>query len=281
MGRLRHDSGALAAILFDRAKRFWGFALLCQASVFGCALSLIWAQDELWKALPTVAALVFSATSWALLRRRDTAKASAEALLRRVDFGRSFGWALSRAEVSDLLAELPRGVAKTIPPENSGEEYFASGRPKGALRSMENLEESAWWSKHLSRHMAVYCLVVSLALFCVPMLILLFSVQAGNDADTLSVVAQIVVSVFTLIFALDVVGAALSYWDFRGQAERAEAGARDLVSGGHVDEITAIKMIQEYHVARAAAPMIPTVVWKLHRARLNDLWGEYRAKRRP
>jgi hypothetical protein len=87
-----------------------------------------------------------------------------------------------------------------------------------------------------------------------------------------SVIAQVVVSAFTLAFALDVVGAALSYWGFRDQAARAEARARDLLSdGGPVDEITAVKTMQEYHVARAAAPMIPTSLWKLHSDRLNEL----------
>ncbi len=129
--------------------------------------------------------------------------------------------------------------------------------------------------------MAVYCLVTSLALFCVPVLILLVGTHTGKYADTLSVVAQVVVSVFTLVFVLDVIGAALSYWEFRGQAERTEAGARNLISNGCVDEVSAIKMIQEYHVVRAVAPMIPTAVWKLHRARLDDLWSEYRAKRHP
>lgn len=279
MGRLQHDPRALSAILFDRAKRFWAEALFCQAGVFGGALSLIWVQDERWRAVLTGAALVLSVVSWALLRRRDAAKSSAEALLRKLDLKDSFGWEISRAEMSDLLAELPRRVAKTLPTESLGEEYFASGRPEGALRSMENLDESAWWSKHLSRYMSLYSLSFAVVLLCVPVLVLLVGAQASVDADALSQLAQVVVSVLTLVFTLDVIGVALSYWSFRGEAERAEARARDLVSGGSVDEVTAIKRIQEYHVARAAAPMIPTFVWKLHRERLNELWNEYRAKR--
>ncbi len=240
---------------------------------------LIWVQDERWRAVLTVAALVLSAASWALLRRRDVAKGSAEALLRKLDLKDSFGWGLSRAEISDLLAELPRRVAKALPLESLGEEYFASGQPEGALRSMENLEESAWWSKHLSRCLSTYCFYCAALLVCVPVLVVLVSAQAVDDASTLSRLAQVVVSLLTLVFTLDVIGVALSYWSFRGQAERAEGRARDLVSGGSVDEVTAIKTIQEYHVARAAAPMIPTFVWELHRERLNELWDEYRAKR--
>lgn len=278
MEQLRHNPRALSTTLFDRSKRFWGLALLCQAGVFGGGLSLIWVQDELWRALLTVVALVLSAASWALLRRRDAAKGSAEALLRKLDLKGSFGWELSRVETSDLLAELPRRVAKSLPPESLGEKYFASGRPKGPRRSMENLEESAWWSKHLSRYMSVYCFACAAVLLCVPVLILLVGAQAVVDVSTLSRLAQVVISVLTLVFALDVVGLALSYWDFRGQAERAEARARYLLSGGSADEVTAIKTIQEYHLARAAAPMIPTFVWKLHRAPLNELWGKYRAK---
>ena len=105
------------------------------------------------------------------------------------------------------------------------------------------------------------------------------SAQTSHDADTLSVVAQLVVSVFTLVFALDAVGAALSYREFRGKAERAEARARDLLSSGPVDEIAAVKIMQEYHVARATAPLIPTSVWRLHRGRLDELWDDYRAGR--
>ncbi len=280
MGRLRHDDPrALSRALFDRAKRFWGWALICQLGLFAGGLSLIWVKDESWKGLVPVAALVLSAASWALLKRRDAAKDAAEALLRKLDLKESFGWEISTEELRDLLAELPRRVARDLREEDLGVEYFASRWPAGAPRSMENLEESAWWSKHLSRYMALYCLVGSLVLFCIPVLILLVSAQAVDDPGNVSVVAQVVVSVFTLIFALDLLGAGLAYWDFRGKAQRAEERARGLLSGGPVDEVTAVKALQEYHVARAAVPLIPTLVWRLHRGRLNELWDDYRPGR--
>ncbi len=227
----------------------------------------------------TVAALVLSATSWALLRRRDTAKASADTLLRDLDLRDSFGWGLSRIEISDLLAQLPKRVARALPINSLGHEYFMSKRPVGARRSMENLEESAWWSKHLSRYMFIYCLVCAAVLFCVPALVLLVGTQTAGDANALSRLAQVVISVLTLIFTLDVVGIALSYEAFRGGAERAEARARNLLSDSSVDEVAAIKAMQEYHIARAMAPIIPPQVWRLHRAHLNELWDEYRAER--
>ncbi len=148
---------------------------------------------------------MLSAASAVLLWRRDVTKDVAEKLLRKLDLKDSFGWELSKAEMSDLLADVPRKLAGVLPVEGLGEEYFASNRPAGARRSMENLEESAWWSKHLSKRMSLYCLVIALILFCVPTLVLLVVIKAIENADALSVVARVVVSVFTLVFSLEAV----------------------------------------------------------------------------
>ena len=54
------------------------------------------------------------------------------------------------------------------------------------------------------------------------------------------------------------------------------------VTGTEIEQVTdsqrqAAKIMNEYHLSRASAPILPTWIWKYHRDRLNKVWHEYRA----
>jgi hypothetical protein len=276
---MHHDPRALAKALFDRAGKLWGWSLGCQLVVFGCGILLLvfpWGYVE---GLATVGALLLSGGSAVLLWRRDVTRDNAEALLRKLDLKDLFGWELSRAEISDLLADAPQKLIERLPVEGLGEEYFSSRQPAGPRRSMENLEESAWLSKHLSKLTSRYCVVVATVLLCVPVCVLLISAQAMQDVGTSSLLARLVIVVLTLIFSLDLLRLVTSYQGFRRNAGRAEHQARNLLANRPIDVVPAVKVMQEYHTARAMAPLLPTWVWRLHESRLNQLWKQYRAKK--
>ena len=42
------------------------------------------------------------------------------------------------------------------------------------------------------------------------------------------------------------------------------------------DELGAFKVMYDYHLNRAAGPLIPTWIWKMRKDELNQTWKEHR-----
>ncbi len=208
--------------------------------------------------------------------RSDTNKGTAEALLRKLDGRDSFGWPISRAELSDLLMRSPSKVDKLVVAKALSEEYFASEEPPGTLRALENLQESAWWSKHLSERMRSYYLAGTCLLVGIAVLVLLVSIQTIDDKQTLSSLGRIVTSVLTLVFSLNLFRSVLGYHNFSVKAGQIEKSTENLLASPGVQESEIIKLMSEYQLARASAPLLPTWLWNRMEDELNATWKQYR-----
>ncbi len=79
-----------------------------------------------------------------------------------------------------------------------------------------------------------------------------------------------------LIFSLGLIRFILGYYQFSSQASRVEIQAARLLELDSVNQDQAIKLIYEYQLSRAVAPLLPSWLWKLMRNDLNRLWQEYR-----
>ncbi|MBD0361468.1 MAG: hypothetical protein ICV55_01550, partial [Coleofasciculus sp. C3-bin4] len=182
--QVKHNPRAICQVYFTLAKRWARFAFICKLAGF-----LVGVLTVLLPLVPAyVPVLVFMLAMIAdwLAWRSDTNKGTAEALLRKLDGRDSFGWLISRAELSDLLMRSPSKVDKLVVAKALSEEYFASEEPPGTLRALENLQESAWWSKHLSERMRSYYLAGTCLLVAIAVLVLLVSIQTIDDKQTLS-----------------------------------------------------------------------------------------------
>lgn len=102
---LRHDPGTLCQALFNRAKTWLTVSLLCKGGGFIVGVLVIWFSLIPKQAPFVVAALTI--VSELCVWRSDKNKATAEALRRKLDVRDSFGWAISKAEMSDLLVRIP------------------------------------------------------------------------------------------------------------------------------------------------------------------------------
>jgi hypothetical protein len=80
------------------------------------------------------------------------------------------------------------------------------------------------------------------------------------------------------LFSLRVIRISISYLNFSKKASKTEEIAERMLQSGNIDLTETIKFVQEYHLARAAAPLIPTWVWKQRAPVLNELWKSYRQK---
>ncbi len=171
----RYDPRTLCQAYFELAKRWIIAAILSKILIFLFGILTIFLPI-----IPGYAPFVitvFSIASDLFAWRSDMIKGTADTLLRKLDQWDSFGWAISRAEMSDLLMRSPTNLYKLAPTEIVGEEYFASKEGIGAKRAMENIQESAWWSKHLSERMGQYCFAVTCILIAILFGVLLLSIQ--------------------------------------------------------------------------------------------------------
>ncbi|MEG3909625.1 hypothetical protein QT979_17430 [Microcoleus sp. w2-18bC1] len=268
------DLQPLSQAYFELAKKWWWLSISCKFFVF-----LVGLTSALLVIFPIYApflAAILEIASEISLWRSDTIKDIAEALRRKLDARDSFGWSISNTELSDLYIKTPDSLHKLAPRETQGENYFASQRPLGEKKALENIQESAWWSKHLSEKMFQYCLVISLSLFVIVLGSLIICIQTLSNRDALINIGRIVTSSLMLFFVLGLFRRVIGYYEFSQKASQIESRIEVLLNTQNVTESDAIKIMHEYQLARSSSPLIPSFIWKQMRGKLNIMWTKYR-----
>jgi hypothetical protein len=268
------DLKPLSQAYYELAKRWWWWSIGCKLFVFIVGLT-----STLLVIFPIYApflAATLEIVSEICLWRSDTIKDSAEALRRKLDARESFGWSISNAELSDLYIKTPNSLHKLAPRETQGENYFASQLPVGEKRALENIQESAWWSKHLSGKMFQYCLIISLFILAIILATLIVCIQTSSSKDALINIARIVTSTLMLFFILGLFRRIIGYYQFSQKAAEIESKIEILLNTQNITESDAIKIMHEYQLARSSSPLIPSFIWKQMRGKLNIMWTKYR-----
>lgn len=270
----KHDPRALDQMLFETAKKWWysSFALRTLAAVVGIVSVLFSLQP---KVAPFVAA-AFAVAAELALWRAESIRRPAEVLLRKLDALDSFGWPISNAEMSDMLARTSTALRSRIVRDEPDQGYFASQAPWGAKRAVENTQESAWWSKHLSARTMTICLILTCLLLGASLVTLVISIETIRNFDVLSNIGRAVTSVVVLVMTLGLIRLTVGYHDFSERSREVENYAERLLRSKEVDEAQAIKVMHEYQLARAGSPMLPTFVWRMMQSSLDQLWRDYR-----
>jgi len=257
---------------FQKAK-LWSFAVIgLQLLVFFSGVaSIFWTKLSLsypWIALPLAAVAAYLATQAAKHR------SLAESLKRQHELADGFGKAPSCAQLADTKHALGELLSDEVDAQLRPGITYSSEAENGAHRLLENLIESAWFSKHLAswcskRLCAVFAvslvLSVSILLWCVGHL--------NNPSVTLEAAASKLVSA-TLLFMLSVglIRTWLSFSRFAGKSQVNEQQAAAQLQHNKSDNLEALRLLTEYQLARATAPMIPTWVWRYRKEKLNHDW---------
>jgi hypothetical protein len=208
--------------------------------------------------------------------RSDRAKSIGETLLRKLDYRDSLSWEISKSQLSDVLARTSGKLRNRIPPEDEREDYFGSKDPIGAVRALRNIQESAWWSKHLAEKMSQYTLAGTILATVGSLLVLVTAVGTLQNFEVLASVGRMVTAVLMLSVSLGLVRLTLGYYNVNQKAHRVEQQASEYLKY-QCTEIDGIKLYNDYHLVRAVAPLVPDRVWSWNRDKLNGLWNDYRA----
>ncbi|MES3035499.1 MAG: hypothetical protein V4813_15975 [Gemmatimonadota bacterium] len=254
---------------FVMAKRFWAVSSIMKLLVFAVGA---WATFAVHSSIyaPQVM-LLLAIASEGLHVVSDTKKSAAETLLRSLDICRSFGRDISEADKRDLLADLPRELRKRFAMQPRADVYFSSEMSPGPHAAIQNLLESAWYTRRqasamVTLNLAVIALLLSLSIFA-----LILAVRGTSSLPIQEQVIKHVTAWLMLLVSLGLIRNAWSYFRLFLRSQRTESACRHLV-GGDVSEADALRQWYEYQVARAGAPMLPAWLWKLMRTGLDESW---------
>jgi len=269
-----HDPRKLGRCLLNRSNRWWVATTVAKIGsvVFGALSVILFPTFRITAVLLFILYLASELFAW----RSDSFKASAQSVLRKLDYLDSFGWPITREEMSDLVIACPKRLRRTIPPPGA-DYYFSSTEHAGKERALENLQESSWWSKHLAKRMGHITSAIAAIIVGGSILVLLVSIGSISNLDTLSSIARVVTSAFMLVLSLGLFRLTVGYYSFSKKAEQAEKESIKLLDSDS-KELEAVKAWQEYHVARAAAPPLPSSLWRWLNKDLNEAWEAYRTR---
>lgn len=263
---------------FTATKKWWIWTWVFRLFVFLAAIPAIWwPQTSFWCALG-VGILSLTAEFCSLVT--ISKKGYAEGVLRKLDLHNSFGWEVENAEIADLLQKLSKKDKARVDITDLPDDYFASTDTSGWRRAIENLQESAWWSKHLSIYMVKISAFVIIGLILISIISLLLTAQVFSNEQTITNASQVIISVLLLVASLGLISLALDYYSFQQAAEKVEIRATALLKEHGDKNDQAIKLWNEYHLARAASPLTPDWLWKMKKDYLNKTWSKYVQTRR-
>lgn len=271
---VRHiDLRQLMRVQFDAAKFWWGLASTCRMLVVvgGALGTLANTYTETLAFVAVALAVIATISQW----YSDNLKGVANSLLRKIERHDGLGWRITGKELSDLMATIPESrknsAAQSIPSQ-----YFSSQAPESPTRLMENLEESSWMTKHQARRMALYVLVFSVVVVALVIVALIVAVNSTLSQGTSSNIARVALSVVALMFSGGYFRLVFDYHRYSEAADRIEEKASRLAIDPKITELEAVKLLHEYDIVRAGAPLLPSWLWKLMESELNQLWLQHR-----
>jgi len=223
-----------------------------------------------WAYLFGVLVLVLEALAWqfrrwalAMHRRSDQAR-------RRALLINAFGGGAERLDVADLRKSFSDWACKRAA-ELDRSDYWAerAGELPGVLA---NLQESAFWSKHLYKAAAKRMGVIAGAVGAC-----LVAIAVGGflvfDGDTELAVARVLVVALSLLIGLDLIGQALAWSSAASEAETVDRRLEHM-DGALAEPLLAV--IGDYAIATSMAPPIPDRFYERDKDKLDDLWEERR-----
>jgi hypothetical protein len=195
----------------------------------------------------------------------------AQSIHRKLDLTDSLGWPIAAHELSDYAATLDN--PRSLPRKGN---YFASTKPPGPERALENLVESSWWSKHLAKIMAkrMWKIIVILVIVCIASLV--WTVLIHPASEQAANMVQVVLGTLLVLFSFNLLFVCLGFQEFCAQAgEICKKAIAMWDAPGALDEREVLKLWADYHLARTAAPKLPTQIWQKKQEKLNTDWADY------
>ncbi len=264
------DSGllALSRAEFEEAKVWFRRRYYAHAVTLVFGLIALFAPPPFAYIL-AVGALISEGAAWWLRYQGGGLQSTAEEGKRQALLIDAFGGVQEPFEVADLRHRFSRGAYKRAS-DFEDPTYYASVEAPGPARLRDNLQESAFWSKHLYAAAARRAFGNFIGLFLSVLLVALLALPLAAGNASLAIARALVVFL-GVVSAVDELGRALSWSTAASQVEAADRRLQQL----DVTTVTpTLSVFADYSVATATVPPIPSGVHKREGEQLNRLWAE-------
>lgn len=267
---------SLQTSLYDKAKKWAGAVIILQLFLFVTGIVAIFVPS-LTLSYPPVALPIALAVTFVSVRAGKL-RTLAEALKREHEHLDGFGKLPSGPRLASLRMDFPDALKPEF--DNLLREgiTYASDKPHGPVRALENLSESSWYSQHL----AGFCYVLLGSMFfgtlalTVWLLLICATTLTGSTAGVAG--AKCVAATLLFLISVGLFRHWSGYCSFSKRAERSDADARRMLEGSEPSLCEAHRLLTEYQVARASAPLVPTWVWRIRKGNLNKNWALHIAR---
>ena len=183
---------------FDEAKQWWFWANTSRFLVVIITIvSLLWKEGLEW--IWAIAALLtagYTIFQW----RADYLQGRTEAIKRKLEFQDGLGWTISEREKSDLILEASN-AAKKMASGTEESPYFDSQEAVSPRRTVENLKQSAWYTRHQAKLMARYVLAGSAIVFVLAFILIVVILQSPPLQELGPSIGRIVITVLSFAIA--------------------------------------------------------------------------------
>jgi hypothetical protein len=275
----------ILAKAFRKAKHWYVAYLACQAAILIFAIISIFFEIS---SNPTaVIAFLGVLASECVRWRSDYWKSEGESAKRNLELADGLGTALDSRDIADWLAAKPKGFLEDVAANEIMGSEFDSIQTAGPRRLLENTQESAWWSKHESRRMAVYLggiLIIVLAVAFVALAVSIGTLKAANVQQSgllVKHVGGIICSTLVFVFSVNLIRLLADFCTFASRSEDVLRRSGELLKLSAPSEREALSLLHGYQTARSSAPLLPTLVWKLRGSHLREQWASFRPNAHP
>lgn len=211
----------------------------------------------------------YAVSSWL----SDKTKSVANSILSSFEMREGLGWKISSKEVSDWLADLPPRIRRRVA-SPSVHRYFASQLAPSYRKTLENLAESAWYTKHQAHRAGVIVIVLAVIILLASAFSLALIFQSLSTETHREAIAKAAITVISFLFAGGYVLRGIDYLLYSQSVDRIEEKSVLLCKQEEPEMADVIKLLRDYQVIRATAPLLPSWLWKTMESRLNAAWEE-------
>lgn len=256
---------------FRRAKQWLALLFLLQAFLFAGGVIAIF-YPTLTLSYPYIAFPLACAHAW-IANRISKNKSVAEDCKRKLEIFDGFGRRPSSKWLANVRLAYPAKEDSAFNALLTQGITYDSDVPVSPRRVLENLAESAWFSYHLAGWCRTAITLLTFAAGVLILAIIFYFIGTLNDIESLRAASKAVAATFVFLLSLGAVRGMLAYSSFASKADKIDDEADELAKReGDISENDALRLLHDYQMARASAPMIPTWVWRIRRDALNKNW---------
>jgi hypothetical protein len=101
------------------------------------------------------------------------------------------------------------------------------------------------------------------------------SLEANHNVAIVQLVGSVICSVWAFIFSINVFRLIFEYHIFARESGVIVNRSGTMIKSKTVNEREAYELMYDYQTARCMAPLIPSLIWKLHHDHLSERWAEF------